>query len=203
MDASKNSKLENTILYLLKRSASHRPPMTVLLKMLWFVDYSHYREFLASITGARYVAMKRGPVVDGYRAILDSMESRGLLTQEKEANAYFPDSPPTQYYSAATQPDVSQFSETELDVMENVIAECAHQTGKQLSDLTHGAREPWTLVWDDRAKSPKPIEETVWRWSENLPDESDIALARLDVRRPHVQAALQKLRAAERAETKV
>jgi len=199
MNNKASGKLENTILYLLKRSAEHRPAMTVLLKMLWYVDLSHYRERLTSVTGARYVAYPRGPVVEGYKALFSRMEAAGQLTQVKEANAKFPDSP-TQFYSAALLPDMSGFSETEIDVMEKVIAECAHQTGTALSDMTHESREPWTLVWDGSAKPAKHIPEVVWRWSENLPDASDLALAREDVRRPQVMKALKKLwRDAEKA----
>lgn len=191
-------KLKNTILYMLKRSAAHRPPLTVLLKMLWYADYAHYSEFLTSITGARYVAMKRGPVVDGYKALFDQMEQAGMLTQEKVVSARFPESP-TQYYSAAVMYDAAVFEESEIDMMEAVIAACAHKTGKDLSDSTHGRGEPWTLVWDeDRSTPAKPIPEVLWRWSENLPDETDLVLAREDVGRGHVKASLAKLRSEER-----
>lgn len=195
-----SGKLENTILYLLKRSAEHRPAMTVLLKMLWYVDLSHYRKHLASVTGAQYLAAKRGPVVEGYKALFDRMEKAGSLKHAKEANAKFPETP-TQYYSAAAPADTSLFSESEIDAMEKVIAECAHQTGAALSDMTHGSREPWTLVWDASAKPAKRIPELVWRWSENLPDAADLDLARRDVRRPHVYAALEKIWETERAES--
>ena len=199
MSTKDSGKLENTVLYLLKRSHTQRPALTVLLKMLWYVDLSHYREQLTSVTGARYVAMPRGPVLEGYKALFIHMEKTGKLTQVKEANAKFPDTP-TQFYSAALPPDVSVFSETEIDAMEKVIAECAHQSGTALSDMTHESREPWTLVWDASAKSAKRIPEVVWRWSENLPDASDLALAREDVRRPHVMKALKELwREAEKA----
>jgi hypothetical protein len=189
-----DSKLENAILHLLKRSAAQRPPLTVLLKMLWFVDYSHYSAHLSSVTGARYVAMTRGPAVDGYKALFERMETNGQLSQEKVPSQRFPDQQPTQYYTAIAAADTSMFTETELDAMEAVIAKCAHKTGRELSAWTHEVREPWALVWDEE-HAPKHIPEVVWRWSVNLPDETDLALAREDVSRVHVRESLEKLRA--------
>lgn len=194
MDTATYRKTANTVLYLLRRSAQHRPPLTVLLKMLWYVDYFHYGRNLASVTGARYVALKRGPVIDDYKGLLERMELEGMLSQERETDDRFPKSAPTQYFSATQLQDISLFTESEIDTMEKVIAECAHKTGRELSDLTHGSREPWTLVWDEEnAIQGKPIPEVLWRWSDNLPDATDLMLAREDVSRPAVRAALEKI----------
>lgn len=200
MDAQTYKKTSNTVLYLLRRSAAHRPAMTVLLKMLWYVDYLHYGTHLASITGARYVALKRGPVLDDYKNIFERMEREGLMTQEREASQRFPETP-TQYFSAVGVPDIALFKAEEIDTMEEVIATCAHRTGSSLSRLTHGTNEPWTLVWDEESEKPAPIPEVLWRWSDNLPDSTDLALAREDVSRPQVRAALEKIWAAQRAKT--
>ena len=68
-------KLASTVLYLL-RGCSAKLGLTSLLKMIYFADYRHFQEHLSPISGARYVAMERGPVVEDYWKVFEDLEDK-------------------------------------------------------------------------------------------------------------------------------
>ena len=186
------TKFENTVLYLLRRCFPEQPGLTVLLKMLYFEDYEHYRHHLSPITGADYVALERGPVVDGYKALFDEMTEKGLVTLFEATNVGHQDK--TWEYRPVGDPDLSLFSSTELDVLDLVAAHHGSETGVALSEKTH-LEGPWSLVWDARDQG-RPIPYPLFRWLDNLPDESDLLEAKGQIEsRPEVLdniKALQK-----------
>jgi len=186
-------KLSNTILYLLRGCHPGHPSLSSLLKMVWFADYWHYREHLSTITGADYVALPRGPVVDGYKELLDSLEATGVLSR-KDAPVYGHPEQPKQEYFPMKGPDESLFLQTELEVLDTVIERCGHKTGADLSALTH-RDGPWQFVWS--ANNPgRRIPRIAFRWLDNLPDEKDLAVARNLVAEPSVMKLVGTLNAA-------
>src|SRR4051812_25045253 len=75
-----DEKLANAVLYVL-RECPVRPGVTGLLKMLYFADYEHYRKHLRPITGAQYVALPNGPVLNNYREYFKRLVKEGYLEQ--------------------------------------------------------------------------------------------------------------------------
>lgn len=183
-------KLFSTILYLLRRCGSVRPGLTSLLKMVYFADYWHYQKHLSSITGAQYVACERGPVIEDYWQVFESMEGQKLLAMRDVPMAGHPGHPKMEYL-ALVEPDKDLFSETELEVLNDVIHECGWDTGVSLSDRTH--REgPWSFIWD--AKKPnRPIPYIAFRWLANLPDEGDVEAARAIIAQEDVASQITAL----------
>ncbi len=169
-DKESSDKLASVVLYLL-RGCHTRPGLTSLLKMLYFADYWHYQRHLSPITGARYVAEERGPVIDEYWEVFKSLEADGLLEMRDIPMAGHPGHPKQEFFPVA-DPDEDLFSETELEALNDVVRECGGMTGRALSGRTH--REgPWSFIWD--AKKPgRSIPYIAFRWLANLPDESDI-----------------------------
>lgn len=166
-------KFENTVLYLLHSCAPVRPGLTSLLKMVYLADFAHYRQFLSPITDAEYVALERGPVINGYKEVFEQMTKDRIVTlheasilgrQEKKLE-----------YRPVLEPDVSVFSPSELGVLDSVANQDGWKTGVDLSEKTH-LEGPWQLVWDPREKG-RPIPYPLFRWLDNLPDESDLAEA--------------------------
>lgn len=177
-----NRKLTNTVLYLLRGCAA-RPGVTQLLKMLWFADYWHYRQHLRVITGAEYVALERGPVLDNYKSVLEGLVTTNLLSK-KEVAVEGQELPKIEY-QREVEPDESVFSESEIAVLEQVIADCGPMTGLALSHRTH--REgPWLFAWDPQNVGRK-IPPALFRWMDNLPDEEELAIAKRSVLRTYRQ----------------
>ena len=114
-------------------------------KLLYLADRLHLYKYGRPITGDRYVAMDLGPVPeDAFQLIsrliqpvevedealkvaLDRLEvHRGLLHRYK-----YP------ILKARTQPDLSVFSDSEVEVLNQVFAEYGRRTARELVDLTH------------------------------------------------------------------
>ena len=149
-------KLTNTVLYLLRGCAPARPGTTSLLKLIWYADYEHYRKHLAPITGAEYVALERGPVLKEYKRVLDELVKQEAVQRIKMPVQGHPDQPKIEY-EPKKLPDETVFLETELEVLDEVIATCGGKSGHELSERTH--REgPWAFAWNpQRSRSTDPV----------------------------------------------
>ncbi len=174
-----NRKLTNAVLFLLRGCGVTRPGVTTLLKMLFYADYWHYREHLRPITGAQYLAMERGPVLDGYKQLFGDMQDANLIAIEEVPIEGKPD--PKQEFHAKAEWDEDIFTSSEVATLERVVEQCAHLTGRDLSERTH--HEPaWILAWDKAPKTRIPY--STFRWFDNLPSEDQLkrAAARLHQR---------------------
>lgn len=188
---SMDAKLASTILYLLRHCTPERPGLTSLLKMLYYADHDHYRKHLCSITGGRYVAMERGPVLDGYKATFAAFEKLGVLKKREVA---VPGRTEKKWeYAACMEPDETLFSDSELSVLDAVIKRHGNASGVELSMRTH-LEGPWVFAWNPRHPG-QPIPYTLFRWLDNTPDDADLALARKRLARASIATLVKTLAA--------
>lgn len=166
MKTEKNDRLANAVLYLLRDCPRGQ---TQLLKLLYHVDYHHYRDHLRTITGAKYVALERGPVLDGWKDEFSALERRGFVFV-REVPVVGLD--PKQEYTALGEPSPDAFTAEELATLDDVLLQYGHKSGKTLSDLTHEELQPWEMVWDP-ADVGKPIPYALWRWMDNFASPQD------------------------------
>jgi len=193
MPEKPKDKLASTVLYILRGCAASRPGLTSLLKMVWYTDYWHYQRHLRRVTDADYVAAERGPMIAGYEPLLDRMVTDGLLKVVEVPVQGHPGQPKMEY-SPLMEPDESAFSESELEVLRDVIRELGDKNGAELTARTH-SEPPWLLTY--RSDRPaRAISNLAMRWSENLPSEGDIDAAKRALARPEVRAELEALNAA-------
>ena len=187
-----DTKLADTILYILG-SCPVRPGKTMLLKLLFLADYYHYVEHLQPITGADYVALPNGPVIDNYDDVFDELERENLIKTERVQIRGF--SEPKVEFRALQAPSEVAFSVSELATLDRVVREHGRSSGKELSILTH-KMGPWQLVWNP-AHQGERIPYSLFRWMENLPDEDDLKAAHDAISRsPSLQARIQELESA-------
>jgi uncharacterized phage-associated protein len=190
MEQVNYNKFVNTVLLLLERCEAARPGQTHLLKMLWYADYWHYLGNLKLITDAQYVALERGPVPDGYKALFQRMEKEKII--KKHEVTVFGQPEPKIEYEALMDPDENQFTQTESEVLARVIRECGTETGNSLSHRTH--REgPWQHVWTGEPGRPIPL--GALRWLDNLPTDADVTKAKKTLARAAVRRELSALAA--------
>jgi uncharacterized phage-associated protein len=181
-------KFENAVLYILQHAPS-APGMTGLLKMLYFSDYAHYREHLSPITGARYVALPNGPVVDDYKRHFAALVDAGVLHPREVPTG---GSQAKLEFRALREPDTSVFTPSELAVLDAVIEDCGSATGSMLSEKAH--REgPWSLVWDPK-DAGREIPYVLFRWLDNLPDEDDAEFVRSQLAQMDLETELANRR---------
>lgn len=106
-------------------------------KILYYAERDHLRGYGRPITGDRFIAMDNGPVPSfAYRVMgqdLRHQEDKRLAAgsiveyQDGKYPAYKP----------ARQPDLSYFSQSDLQCLDAAIEYCRDKTFGQLSDETH------------------------------------------------------------------
>lgn len=107
---------------------------TKINKLLWYMDFLHFKEFSVSISGSSYIHLPYGPVPDNYDLIIGVMLNEKLLEKEEIA---FEEKIAGENLKALSVCDNSYFSEGELKVMNFVIEKFKDFTCGQISEYSH------------------------------------------------------------------
>lgn len=119
---------------------------TKLFKLLYLLDFEHFRQTGRSVTGLSYFAWKMGPVP---------------VAIDEEWNEFEPDlasairikpEPQFDHTRQTVVPivkfDDSHFSKRELRLMEQIANSHKTQWAKDMVDVTHAENGAWESVWD-------------------------------------------------------
>ena len=127
-------------------------------KLLWLADRCHLRSNGRTITGDKYFAMPLGVVPTDAKHLLDRE-----TTVLENPNGYFDEwiERIGEYkYKAINYPDLSEFSESDIDVLERVINLYGELSRNELSELSHKYPE-WKqyedMLHDKKTKNSFPI----------------------------------------------
>lgn len=127
-------------------------------KLLWLADRCHLRQNGRTITGDSYFALPKGMVPTDAKHLLDGettiMETpQGYLEQWIEKVGEYS-------YRAIKAPDLTEFSKSDLDVLQRVLTIYGNKSGKELSELSHKYPE-WKyyedMLSDKKEKNSFPI----------------------------------------------
>ncbi len=127
-------------------------------KLLWLADRCHLRQNGRTITGDRYYALPKGMVPTDAKHLLDGEKTAmdtptGYLEQWIEKAGEFS-------FKAIQPADMAEFSKSDVDVLEKVLANYGHMSGKELSELSHKYPE-WKyyedMLCDKKEKNSFPI----------------------------------------------
>ncbi len=142
--------------------ASHMPGETLsamkAYKLLWLADRSHLRKNGRTITGDSYFALPKGMVPTDAKHLLDGEATnldtpKGYLDQWIEKTGDYS-------YKSLQNPDLNEFSRSDIEVLELVLAIYGNKTGKELSELSHKYPE-WKyyedMLCDKKEKNSFPI----------------------------------------------
>lgn len=110
---------------------------TKLNKLLWYVDFLHFKEYTVSMSGSNYVHLDHGPVADHYRVLLDIMEERGLIRTEE---VIIGKNKTGVEIRSAVAPDRGQFSPGELNVLGHVTERFKGLSCKGIKERSHNER---------------------------------------------------------------
>jgi len=139
------NKLINAVLYF--ASNTKFCGLTKLFKLLYFLDFEHYKLTGRSVTGLDYYAWKMGPVPV---ALYDEMAAPEPDLAEKIVLK----SKPTKYKKPLIQIepksefDSSHFSKRELRLMESLAKEYCNALADDLVEATHIETLPWHQVFN-------------------------------------------------------
>jgi uncharacterized phage-associated protein len=118
-----------------------------LFKLLYLLDFAHFRETGRSVTGLDYHAWKMGPVPQDLMQEWDEPEfdmARAVdIVPEKVID----------YVRERVIPKVafddSTFTPRELRLMKDIAARFRDELTKPLIGFTHEDRGPWDKIWDN------------------------------------------------------
>jgi uncharacterized phage-associated protein len=140
----KIEKLQNAIVFFSKKTKFCG--LTKLMKLLYFLDFIHFRQTGKSVTGKDYFAWKMGPVpVDVYREIT-GIEDKGLDLAKIVALIPKGDflKQITPKIGAKFHKDV--FTEKEFRILQTVAEIFQNALAEDMVEVSHLKNHPWEIT---------------------------------------------------------
>ena len=146
-------KFKEVLLYILERVGSKpNVGMTVLYKLLYFIDFDYYEKFEEQLVGATYIKNHFGPTPVEFKKILEKMEKGGELETVK--SKYFQHDQTK--YLPRRQSDISVLNATEIKHIDEVLARLSDKSAAELSDYSH-KDVPWITAEDGKPLSYESV----------------------------------------------
>jgi Protein of unknown function (DUF4065) len=134
-------KFRELILYIAHKCSDDRGfGDTRLNKVLFFSDAFALQYLGEPVTGARYQKLPYGPAPRALLPVRRAMEAEGDLRTERVGD------PPRTVTMALRGPDMSHFSEAEMELIDEVIGIFEGKTAALVSRLSHLNSPGWNLV---------------------------------------------------------
>jgi uncharacterized phage-associated protein len=118
-----------------------------LFKLLYLLDFEHFRQTGQSVTGLDYVAWKLGPVPVELAQEWDQLEPDMAAAIEIVPEKVI------DYERERVIPKVrfddSLFSRRELAMMQRIVERHAKDLSRPMVNVTHEERGPWASIWDN------------------------------------------------------
>lgn len=138
-------KFKEVLLYILEKVGSKpNVGMTVLYKLLYFIDFDFYEKFEEQLMGATYIRNHFGPTPVEFKKIVESMEKKGELETVK--SKYFQHEQTK--YLPRRDADISVLNAREIKHIDEVLARLSNKNAKELSDYSH-EDIPWLITKDN------------------------------------------------------
>ncbi len=147
-------KLINAILYF----AEHTRGLgkIKLFKLLYLLDFEHFRQTGRPVTGMEYRAWKMGPVPAALVQIWDDLDPDIVdaieIRPEKVRDYVRENVIPKRRF------DNAHFTARELRILADLAARYVDDLSEKMIDITHAENGAWAKVWRDGAGSDQVIE---------------------------------------------
>ena len=104
-------------------------------KLLWLADRYQLRQCGRTITGDTYYAMPRGLVPSDAKCLLESEPTK--LHNEPGYRDKYLALGPGHFYKAILDPDLDEFSESDIEALDKVLATFGSMSANELSNFSH------------------------------------------------------------------
>lgn len=142
LNNTQREKLLNAVLYFAKKTKY--PSLVKMFKLLFFFDFSYFKQTGKSVTDLDYRALPYGPVpCDFY----DEVKNGNVPDDMKDAFALLPleteRGTPAFQFKAKRAPDMSVFSPRERHLLEDLADTFRDATPTTMSEISHLKNQPW------------------------------------------------------------
>ena len=145
-------KFINCVLFFAKKTDPQKLGILKLNKLLYYIDFEHYKKYGRPILGDVYIRMDHGPVPSfSYSLFNAAFRDKTNGSDSKELRNYVEVKPNrikdfqiNTIYPKNKDFDRSLFSESELKIMEDVASTYASKSGTTMSKETHKEDTPWS-----------------------------------------------------------
>lgn len=132
-------KFKQVFLYVLEKTAGKpNVGMTVLYKLLYFIDFDYYEKYEEQIMGLSYIKNHHGPSPREFVKVVLEMKESGELEEVKSKYFTFEQ----KKFLPHRRADLSCVSARELQMINSVLERYADKSAKELSVLSH-KDVPW------------------------------------------------------------
>lgn len=137
-------KFKEVLLYVLNKVGS-KPNIgvTIIYKLLYFIDFNFYEKYEEQLIGATYRKNRYGPTPLEFKEIVNKMIKEKEITRIK--NIYF-EYPQTKYLPLK-KPDLSKLKANEIKVIDDVLNLLSDLNASQISEYSHNDI-PWLTTED-------------------------------------------------------
>jgi DNA-binding transcriptional regulator YiaG/uncharacterized phage-associated protein len=127
-----------------------KPFKTQLNKLLFYIDFAHYKRHGQSISGCVYAAISMGPVPDNFETTFETLAREGHFINEY---IQFPDGNyGVQFIALKDKPfDPTQFNDEELVTIDKVISKLKKKKSSDLVSISH-EEKAWIVNEKDKKK---------------------------------------------------
>lgn len=156
-------KLKAILKYFIQNTSPRFLGKTKLMKLFYFTDFNHVKQFGLPITGDTYYHLEQGPIPSAIKNLIDEVEANpewSILSDVVEIKQEDGESiHRIKALQQFTDEDKDYFSEIELHTLEQVCKRFNNSTTKEIVDASHEeapyskteelARIPYTLAAED------------------------------------------------------
>ena len=164
-------KLLNATLFFAKNTK--RVNLTKLSKLLYHLDFIHFKQMGYPCIGLEYYAFDRGPVPrDFWAEIKDGNipeDFEGKLALIPKSDALPPYDREIEVH-AIERPDLSIFTPREIKILEDLAFIYKEANARDISEVTHLPKQPWDITRKTKGKN-KPIDYLL-----SIDEKSEISL---------------------------
>lgn len=128
-----------------------------LFKLLYLMDFEHFRRTGRSLTGIEYEAWKLGPVsrplFEQWNSI-DAFSDGALTTKNVLAGNYTRNE---LHVTQGTEFDDSDFTPRQLKIMKELVDKHGDTLSDEMIDVTHELNGAWDKIWSNGDGRNQPI----------------------------------------------
>ena len=137
-------KFKQVLLYVLQKvGGKPNVGMTVLYKLLYFIDFDYYEKYESQLMGLTYIKNHHGPTPKEFIKVVEQMKKDGEL--EEMQSKYF--TYEQRKYIPVSSPDLSKLNGLELALIDDVLNRLSDKSAAELSEYSH-RDTPWSTSED-------------------------------------------------------